>query len=111
MIIIAFSDKTSKILPRFFCKKFLHVAPILINNDKVCMYQFVSKNNIRKVSLKMRDIRVLNMNGWKFIYLPQMPQYDFHNMRAITCVQFTKNVIGIKNWRIQTPYGLYKYLK
>ena len=45
MIIIAFSDKTSKILPRFFCKKFLHVAPILINNDKVCMYQFVSKNN------------------------------------------------------------------
>ena len=50
MIIIAFSDKTSKILPRFFCKKFLHVAPILINNDNVCMYQFVSKNNIRKVS-------------------------------------------------------------
>ena len=37
MIIIAFSNKTSKIFPRIFCGKLKHVAPIIINNNRMIM--------------------------------------------------------------------------
>ena len=51
MIIIAFSNKTSKLLPRLFCKKFKHVAPIVIGNSQITMYQFVRRGEIAKINL------------------------------------------------------------
>lgn len=111
MIIIAFSDKTSKILPRIFCSDLKHCAPIMVNNNTMTMYQFISRNNIAKIKLNMRDIRILQRHGWKFIYLPVNTPYEIHSYRAWTCVQFCKHVIGLHNICVQTPRGLYNAIK
>ena len=69
MIIIAFSDKTSKILPKILCGKIKHCAPISVHNNTLVMHQFISHNNIVKIKLNMRDIRILQRYGWRFVYL------------------------------------------
>jgi hypothetical protein len=110
MIIIAFSDKTSKILPRLICRKFKHVAPIAVHNDKLVMYQFVRRNICVKVHLRMKDIKILNKNGWRFIYLTGDVPPNFNTKNVRTCVELTKRAIGLKSRLIQTPNALYKYL-
>lgn len=110
MIIIAFSDKTSKILPRLICRKFKHVAPIAVHNDKLVMYQFVRRNICVKVHLRMKDIKILNKNGWRFIYLTGDVPPNFNTKNVRTCVELTKRAIGLESRLIQTPNALYKYL-
>ena len=109
MIIIAFSKKTSKIMPRIFCRKFKHVAPILIKNDGLEIWQFVNRKSIVKILLKWRDLKILGEYGWEFI-VQDCVTNDVKTGRMLTCVQLTKKVLGIKNRRIQTPYALYKFL-
>lgn len=111
MIIVAFSDKTSKILPRILCRKIKHVAPIIANKNNLIMYQFISRKKCHKIIIKMRDIKILAAHGWRFIYLPIDAAKDFSKMHALTCVQFTKNAIGLKKAFIQTPNGLYEYMR
>ncbi|MBE6461240.1 MAG: hypothetical protein E7006_00130 [Alphaproteobacteria bacterium] len=111
MIIIAFSNKTSKILPRLLCRNFRHVAPINVTENNMIMYQFVRPKIIKKISLNMRDIHILGMYGWKFIYINGNIPHDFNPCNAKTCVQLTKRAIKLHNWRIQTPYALYNILK
>jgi hypothetical protein len=110
MIIIAFSDKTSKILPKLICRKFKHVAPIAVHNDKLIMYQFVKRNICVKVHLRMKDIKILNKNGWRFIYLTGDVPPNFNTKNVRTCVELTKRAIGLESRLIQTPNALYKYL-
>ena len=111
MIIIAFSDKTSKILPRIFCRRMRHCAPIIpVANGRLVMHQFTSMGNVRRINLTMRDIRVLRANGWKFVYVAQSAPASCDMQRAITCVDLSKRVLNIKDVRIQTPYALYKHL-
>ena len=110
MIIIAFSDKTSKVLPRLMCRKFKHVAPIAVHNDKLIMYQFVRRNICVKVHLRMKDIKILNKNGWRFIYLTGNIPPDFNVQNVRTCVALAKRAIRLNKWHIQTPNALYKYL-
>ncbi len=111
MIIIGFACKTSKILPQVCCKHFKHVAPIIIDNDKLQMYQFIKRGKIKKICLKMRDIKTLGKHGWYFVYLTGIPNLNLENKSCMTCVQFTKHIIGIKSWTIQTPWQLYQALK
>lgn len=111
MIIIAFSNKTSKIIPQLLCCKLKHVAPIVPCDNKLIMYQFVSPVHTEKIVLQMRDIKILQSHGWKFVYIDgaAMP-HDFDSYSAYSCVDLTKHALGIKNWRIQTPCALYKNL-
>ena len=113
MIIIGFSDKTSKLLPRILCNKYKHVAPIIVHNNRAyTMYQFVHYKKIVKIKLKKRDIKILETHGWKFVYISEIhPSCDFYNKHYMTCVQMCKYIIGMHNMRIQTPYMLYKYLR
>lgn len=111
MIIIGFANKTSKILPRVCCRYFKHVAPIITDGGKMQMYQFIKRGKIKKIDLKMRDIKTLGRHGWRFIYLTDAPNLNRQNKKCVTCVQFTKHIIGIKNWTIQTPWQLYQALK
>lgn len=111
MIIIAFSNKTSKILPKIFCRKFKHCAPIVANNNgQLIMYQFVRRGNIVQIKIRMRDIKILGQYGWKFIYMPCALPYGFDGQGIRTCVGLCKRAIGIKNATIQTPDALHKYL-
>lgn len=110
MIIIAFSRRTSKKLPRVFCRHFKHVAPILINNKKLELWQFIKKNKIVIIPLRWRDISILEQYGWVFIYKINIVIFNKTKPTEYSCVQFVKNILGIKSWRIQTPYQLYKYL-
>ena len=108
MIIVGFSNKTSKLLPRLFCKKFKHVAPIVIGNSQITMYQFVRRGEIAKINIGMRDIKILEKHGWKFICVPRTAQVGKNADRAFTCVDMSKRIIGIKNLWVQTPWQLYK---
>ena len=110
MVIVAFSNKTSKILPRILCGNLKHVAPICLNGDTMCMHQFIAPKNIAKIYLKKRDIQILIQHGWQFISLANTIPNHSQDVRAITCVQFTKQIIGLTNWRIQTPGSLFKHL-
>ncbi len=110
MIIIAFSDKTSKILPRIFCGKLKHVAPIVVRGDKMMLYQFVRYGNIVKIPLLARDIEILKAHGWRFVYLQRALPWPIDFRRTYTCVQLAKSMIGMHNIFIQTPGALYRKL-
>ncbi len=108
MVIIAFSNKTSKILPRIFCRRFRHCAPIVCVERKLIMYQFTNIHNITPIELNNRDIRILRAHGWRFIYVPIDVPDDFNPQYAYSCVDLSKHALGIKNKFTQTPYRLYK---
>ena len=59
----------------------------------------------------MRDISVLGQYGWRFIFVPGNAKLGIKYSQIFTCVQLSKQMLGIKDWRIQTPYALYKKLK
>ena len=110
MIIIGFCRNTSKILPRLFCRNFVHTAPILVRKSDLEMWQFVKFNKIVKIPLKLRDLNILSKYGWVFIVLDNC-NANYTNVRyVISCVQLAKNMLGLRNWRIQTPDALYKEL-
>lgn len=111
MIIIAFSNKTSKILPNILCRRLKHVAPIVPRDDKLILFQFVKRGHVEKMVLHMRDIKILKTHGWKFVYIDgaAVPT-DFNPYTTYSCVDLTKRAIGIRDWRIQTPWALYKNL-
>jgi len=112
MIIVGFTYKTSKIIPRIFCRRFRHCAPIVINaNGKMQMYQFVRRNNIAKINISMRDIRLLRAHGWVFICIPGASPHKFSPRRARTCVALTCDIMGLHRRRPITPYGLFRKLK
>lgn len=109
MIIMGFTGRTSKILPRFFCGRFRHCAPIVVcDNGQMILYQFVRRGNVQKINLRRRDIRILSAHGWVFVYLQLPPPHDFNGCGAWTCVQLSKHAIGMQNRYIQTPDALYK---
>ncbi len=111
MIIVAFSDKTTKILPRLCRGRMKHVAPIAVRGTDLIMYQFVRYGCIRQIKLKMRDIKILGAHGWRFVYMPRTLPQEFDGRGAWTCVQLTKRAIRMKNCLIQTPSALYNSIK
>ena len=112
MIIIAFSENTSKILPRILCRKFRHCAPIICDQQDLIMYQFIRHNQIEQIHLHARDIAILAAHGWRFVYVsPNAHCYGFDfSSHAYSCVNLSKRAIGVRSFFIQTPYSLYKYL-
>lgn len=111
MIIIAFSKKTSKILPKLFCKNFRHCSPVIKKGNFYILYQFVKINYFEKIILNKSALNKLEKNGWLFVKIKQMPVKNVNNIKAISCVSFTKKFIRMKNIFIQTPDALYKKLK
>ncbi|MBR4475362.1 MAG: hypothetical protein IKP05_01620 [Alphaproteobacteria bacterium] len=111
MIIIAFSENTSKILPRILCRRFRHCAPIICNRNNLIMYQFIRHNKIEQINLRTRDIAILRAYGWRFVYIPSDIQlHTNYLLNAYSCVDLSKRTIGMKSVFIQTPNALYKYL-
>lgn len=111
MIYIGFSTKTHRICAQIFCKKFKHVAPVVITNKKCVLYQFVHFNKVVPIPIKKRDLNILEQYGWKFIrydckFIPERAIKS----KPINCVQFTKRACEIKNIKIQTPDALLKYI-
>lgn len=112
MIIVGFTNKTSKILPQLLCRKFKHVAIIALHkNTQIIMYQFQKQHHIHKIQIQSRDIKILATHGWFFIYLPGTLPHDIENSGACTCVQFAKHAIDLHAPLIQTPYALYKKIR
>ena len=113
MIIVAFSTYTSKKIPNILCRGFKHVALILpagATDKELVMYQFMRRNNIAQIRIKTRDLAILGAHGWKYIYLATDMRNAPDATRAITCVNYVKHRLGIRNILIQTPMQLYKYL-
>ena len=110
MMIIAFSENTSKILPRILCRKYRHCAPIVCDEHGLIMYQFINRKNIVKIKLSQRDITILRTHGWKFIYISPNVKINLDCAHAYSCVNLSKRALNIHSIFIQTPYALYKYL-
>ncbi len=109
MIYIGFSTKTNRLYVRILCRHFRHVAPIIVTKHGCIIYQFVSKKQISLITIKHKDLKILELFGWKFIkydgkFIPQQSK------KPVNCVQWTKQACGIKNIFIQTPDSLFKYL-
>ena len=49
MIIIAFAENTSKLLPNIFCKNLKHCAPIMVKPDEIIMLQFIRYKKIAEI--------------------------------------------------------------
>lgn len=111
MIIIGFSEKTSKILPRIICRRFKHCAPIIPMGRDMIMYQFSSPGCITKIQINMHGIRRLQLHGWQFIYLPIDAPAQFDLMNAFSCVDLSKRAIRMHAPGILTPDALYKHLQ
>ena len=111
MVYIGFSTRTHKIYARILCKKYRHVAPVLITNKKCILYQFVHSNKIVLIPIKKRDLNILEHYGWIFIRYDCKfaPEYATKT-KPTTCVQFTKRACGIKNIPILTPDALLKHI-
>ncbi len=110
MIIIAFAENTSKILPRILCRHYRHCAPIICSGKDLIMYQFIRRNHITKIHLCPRDITILRLYGWKFVYISPPTPINLDCVSAYSCVDLCKHTLKIKSIFIQTPYALYKYL-
>lgn len=113
MIIVGFTRKTSKILPRIFCHGFRHCAPIIINaQGHMILHQFVRRGYVSQIPITVRGLQRLRANGWRFIILSGAPQHEFNMYinSAPTCVALTRHAIGIHGLRPITPYGLYKQI-
>lgn len=111
MIIMAFSNKTSKLLPRIFCGKIKHVAPIVVRGDKMALYQFVRYGKIAQIPIQARDLEILKTYGWRFVYLPNARAHNVNMKRVFSCVQLAKRMIGMECLHVQTPNALYNMIK
>ena len=111
MIIIAFSNKTSKFIPNILCRKFKHVAPIVPRGNKLIMFQFIAPGRIEKIALRVRDIKILKTHGWRFVYLQNAQVHNVNTSRVLSCVQLAKCMIGMRCPHIQTPNALYNMIK
>ncbi len=110
MLYIGFSNYSHKIHSKIFCHKYKHCAPVIINNNSVIIYQFVCIGKIVKITIKRNDLKTLKKHGWTFVRYSRISK-PIIIKRGLTCVQFTKNVCGIKNIMLQTPLALFKYLQ
>jgi hypothetical protein len=122
-MLIGFTDKTSKIIPRIFCRKFRHCAIILNNKEKrimnknYIMLQFIRPNKIELIRLSARDLKILESHGWVFLKekgrrkkAEGKSTFSFFLFTSsFTCVSFAKKILGIRNPFIQTPDQLYAY--
>lgn len=110
MVIIAFAPKSSKCLPNIFCKNFKHCAVLVRAHKGFIMYQFSSHKNVSKIVIHTRDIRILCLHGWRFIYIPCEINPYFDPGASWTCVNMAKYAIGMRAPFVQTPDALYKKL-
>lgn len=110
MVIIAFSEKTSKIFPRIICRKFKHCAPIIPVGRSMVMYQFTAPGRIAKIDINMHGIRRLRAAGWRFVYMPCDAPIGFECDGALTCVDLSKRALRIHAPWLLTPDGLYMHL-
>lgn len=109
MVIIGFSDKTSKLIPRIICRHFKHCVIITKRTKTMSLHQFVHRNHVVRIAISERGIAQLESHGWVFVFMHRTPQK--FNRHAWTCVNYVKQSVGIKKFWIQTPDALYKYLK
>lgn len=111
MIIIAFAQNTSKLLPQICCRAPRHCAPIIrVTQNHFIMYQFVKRGYVASIALNRRALELMQARGWCFIKsnhtVPKkLVQYG---QQCTSCVEFCKYAIGIQSARPFTPRGLYK---
>lgn len=110
IIYIGFSKRTHKIIAQLLCRNFKHCAPVVIHKNKCEIYQFTNPRTISVISVKKRDIKILEKYGWVFVKydIKKLPKKS--DIFALTCVQYTKKFCGIYQKNIQTPDDLLKYI-
>lgn len=113
-MLIGFTHKTSKILPKIFCKKFKHCA-VIFDLDKEYIFVQIGKDGIRIIQIGNKEIKLLESSGWFFIKIKQEPitrntNLKIHLPNMLTCVGFAKKSLCIYKPFIWTPDQLYNYL-
>ena len=114
IMIIGFSENTSKLLPRILCKTPRHCTPIVrTRKNYYIMFQFVRRGNTAQSALNKRQMSLLKAYGWIFIDVGDSYRVNIseHIYNAKSCVDLCKRSIGMHAPFIQTPRALYKKIK
>ncbi|MDR2412964.1 MAG: hypothetical protein LBD50_02005 [Rickettsiales bacterium] len=110
-MLIGFTSKSSKILPRILCKNFRHCIVLFNNRRRGYILAQIALDGVRLVPIGAHEIKKLQSAGWIFVKSnpkksrgrPMVPNF-------LTCVGFAKRALGINKPFIWTPDQLYKYL-
>ena len=113
-IIIGFTHKTSKIIPRILCRHFRHCAVIVSQKVEVRRQKYIMIQTgfftHKLIILQKRDLKILEQYGWVFIKLSKTSAFC-PLPSALTCVSFAKRMLGIRAPFMLTPDQLYRYLE
>ena len=121
-LIIAFTEKTTKFLPRIFCRRFRHCCVLFpFAGNKYALVQ-IGIDGVRVIPVDARAIRRLERAGWVIVRSKSagqraqvkrcdvMHQCPVPSAQFLTCVGFAKRTLGIRDPFIWTPDGLYRHL-
>lgn len=113
-MIIVFSENTSKILPKIFCRKFRHCAVIFRQDNNKYLMLNPSLRTLDIFILSKRDLNILKKNGWILIEINDNLENQKHHLcsikHSLSCVTTVKHIVGIRKPFILTPDQLYKQL-
>lgn len=111
MLLIGFTSKTSRIIPKVFCHKFRHCAPVVSVHGRggnMIMFQFVRRRHITRIALRQRDLDILRAHGWVFVCVGK--QINFNPDAATSCVDLARRAAGYNRQPLQTPDALYRQI-
>ena len=113
-MIIAFTNKTSKIIPRIFCRRFRHCCVIFDAGRQKILVQ-IGIDGVRLIPVSPAAVARMQRNGWTMVEIKNNPDRPTINriphINILTCVGFAKRAAGIRNPFIWTPDGLYKQIR
>ena len=110
-MIICFTRKTSKILPRIFCRNWRHCAIIQRVGKHYLLFN-PALGRLDVFLLTRRDLGILKSNGWVFIKTKTVSQKHIASCACtLTCVGFVRRATGIGGIFIWTPDQLYRKIK
>jgi hypothetical protein len=110
-MIIGFTRKTSKILPKIFCRRFRHCAVITETTEQGHVMHQVGKGAPKLIYLQKRDLKILELHGWVFVEIKAADSGPAaHIAGSRTCVGYAKRALGIRAPFIWTPDQLHRYV-
>jgi len=114
-LIIAFTEKTGKILPRIFCRRFRHCCVLFPSEKNEFILVQIGIDGVRLIPVGARELRRLEHAGWVLVGAGFARPHDLGGqtppLQFLTCVGFAKRATGINNPFIWTPDQLYRKLK
>jgi hypothetical protein len=101
-MIIGFTTKTSKLIPRLFCKRFRHCVVIFEPQDTNIKNRYllvqIARDGIKIISIGTPELQKLESAGWVFIDVKISKRQRCRSINPpglLSCVGFAKRALSI----------------